>query len=483
MKGFILFFVAIFVLLVGCQNPITVVDKDGIANDTVLSPPMQYEVSTSGMRIINIRFDTAVDRISAETVINYSVKNNKTATVFVQSAKLLDDKKTVQLFLSAGMYNDLIRDCIEVKNIQNVGQTATINTTTKEFVMRDITVPIVVSVEALGSKAIRVNFSEAIQGIANNSFRIDDKILNPVTSELTTEMSNVTVTYPDGDDYTKALISFANPVSVGAHTLIVSCNSTLTDYNVTTDGTANTNVMQSAGYVITFSVDVSVPMLSSVEVLSQNKARYTFTKDIQTPSEKAFFWSTSANQTSGTFANKVTKVSDNVYEVVWPSAINIGNIYFYAGTISDKVIDYSENSISPLPSSKVAVVITDTTPSLYSVSMDIDSNNAVIVYFNKDVDMISAQNSFNYTFKTADGVILSSTTGGKGIDNDGHPALFNPVQQINNLKKVVIALGGAYQDRNPLPAGTYQLSVSGVKTSAGTSPMQTQTFTFTVLNL
>ncbi len=478
--------------------------------------PSVVSVANSGMRIINVAFDKALDKNSAETPTNYTVKNNQSSTITVNNAKLLNDGKTVQLYLAIGMYNDTIADSVEVKNIQNAAQSATVSDTTTQFTMTDSSVPTVVAVEALGSRAMRVTFSEAVlandfaasqssvTGVgvfsgmlfntdasanytdngtstnAYNAFRLDDKLLLPGSDiNASSYVNGVTVTYPDAGDYTKALISFASPITVGAHTLTVSYNGLIKDYNVTTDGSANANVMQPAGYVATVAADTTVPQLSSVEALTQTKVRYTFSKAVQTPSVNAFYWSTAANQTSGTYASSVTKVSDTVYEVTWGSAVTTGTVYFYAGSTSYGVNDYSGNNISPLPSSQSVAISTDTAPTISSVSMDTNSDRVVIVYFNKDVDEATAESTGNYVFKTSTGTVLTSDVGGNGITSNGNP-INSPVRDTTNLKKVTITLGSATQDDYALPGGTYQLAITGVKTSGGTTAMTTGSYTFSV---
>ena len=480
--------------------------------------PQVVSVSNQGMRLINVVFDKAVDKSSAETPTNYTPKNNKGTTVYdpsVSKAKLMDDGRTVQLFVPSGFYNDSIEDSIEIKNVQNVAQTATMSTVTKLLTVTDTSVPTVVAVEALGSKALRVTFSEAVlsnwtstlsaagTGIFDgitfttgvptsgtyNAFRLDDKTLNDNGTACTSTTScidNVIITYPDAGDYTKALIRFANPISVGAHSLMVSYNGLIKDYNTTTtDGNAaNPYIMQPANYVVTVVADTTVPTLSSVEVLTQTKVRYTFSKpvDLDTATDGAtkFFWSTAANQTSGTFAQAaITKVSDTVYEVSWGSAIATGNIYFYAGTAAAPIRDFSGNSISPVPSSQMAVVVADTAPSISSVSMDTNSDRVVLVYFNKDVEEASAETISNYVFKDASGNILTSTTGGNGIGSNGNPVAA-PVRDDTNYKKVKITLGDSTQDANALPGGSYQLTVSNVKALGGTTAMSSQSYPFTV---
>ncbi|MEZ7821197.1 MAG: hypothetical protein QMB51_02715 [Patescibacteria group bacterium] len=463
--------------------------------------PQVTSVSNQGMRIINVSFDKTLDKISAETPTNYVPKNNKSAEYTPTAAKLLADGKTVQLFLPSGFWNDSTVDSIEVKNIQNAAQTATIATVTKEFTMSDSSVPTVVAVEALGSKAIRVTFSEAVDNgiftgatVVNgtttagtmSAFRLDDKELLTATTGLTTsQIGGVSVTYPDAGDYTKALISFANPVSVGAHTLTVSYGGAIKDYNVVSTSTSsNAYTMQPAGYVATVSANTNVPQLSSVEILTQTKARYTFSKPVTVTSvSTAFFYNTAANATTGTSTTlaNITKVSDTVYEVAWDSAISTGNVYFYVGA---GVSDYSGNTISPLPSSKLLVVSSDTAPVISSVSMKTDSDKVVDVYFNKDVETSSATSAVNYVFKKSDGTILTSTNGGSAIGSNGNPsgtiAKYVDGSTTNN-KRIQITLGDGTSSTYALPGGTYQLCVTGVKASSGStsSAMSTSCYSFT----
>ena len=452
--------------------------------------PQVATVSNQGMQILNVVFDKAVDKSTAETTSNYTPKNDKGTTVTVSAAKLLDDGKTVQLKLAAGFYNNATEDSVEVKNVQNVAQTATMSTVTKLMTVNDTSVPAIVAVEALGSKAVRVTFSEALSGVASygvgsNSdfaaFKMDDKSLGYGTgSDSSTMLNKVAISYPDANDYTKALITFGNGLTVGAHTLTVGSNGSLTDYNVSTTGSSDARTMQAAGYVATVVADTSVPTLSSVEVLSQTKVRYTFSKSVATPVTAAFFYSTSSSATSGTNCNSVAKVSDTVYEATWSSAISTGNMYFFAGVSgSNNVVDYSGNTISPLPSYRQVTVSSDTAPTISSVSMDTDSDRVVIVMFSKDVDETSAETSSNYVFKSSTGVVLTSTTGGNGIGSNGNPVTA-PAKDGTNAKKVTLNLGDT--DDKALSGATYQLCITNVKatSASSSSSMPTSCYSFTV---
>ncbi len=445
--------------------------------------PQVVSVSNQGMRIINVVFDKAVDKATATNEANYIPKNNKTSNATVYNATLLQDQKTVQLFINDIFYNDSIEDSIEIKNVQNAAQNATMSSVTKLLTVTDASVPTVVSVEALGSRAMRVTFSEAVllngygfdkaYGYGNAAFRLDDKELVTGSATTSSQIGGVTITYPDAGDYTKALIEFGYGISVGAHTLNVGANSTIKDYNViSTSNAANPFYMTNAGYVATVSTDTSVPVLSSVELLTQTKARYTFSKAISTPSKSSFYWSTSANQLNGVDAVSYEKISDTVYEVSWGSnPISTGNVYFYAGKTDAayRIVDYSGNSISPLPSSKLVNVVSDTAPRVMSVTMTTDSDKEIVVTFDKDVDETSSQNSSNYVLKTSSGVVLKTEDTGF-VSSTGNP-VGSLTRTASNLKEVKIA-NGTYS----IPGGTYQLCVKDVKASSGvpTSAMSEQ---------
>ncbi|MCR5423119.1 MAG: hypothetical protein K6E74_05740, partial [Bacilli bacterium] len=453
--------------------------------------PQIVSVSNQGMRIINVVFDRVVDKTTATNKANYIVKNNKTSQVTIEAAKLLDDNKTVQLFLNTGIYNDSTEDSIEVKNVKDASQKFTMSTVTRTLTILDSTIPTVTTAEALGSKAIRVTFSEAVKfykdgigygfdkgyGYGNAAFRLDDKELITGNNPNANQIGNVTIIYPDAGDYTKALIEFANGITVGAHTLTAGYNGLIRDYNVLSSSTAdNEFTMSAAGYVATVSAETSVPVLASVEVLSQTKVRYTFSKAISTPAAGAFYWSTSANQLSGISATSVEKVSDTVYDVSWGSnAISTGSIYFYAGTTVNRITDYSGNSISPLPSSKLLAVNSDTAPFISSVSMKTDSDKEVIISFDKEVDITgSVANTSNYVFKKANGTVLNSEDT-NFVTSSGNPVV-TPTISSNNAKEVVIS------GSESIPGGSYLLCITGIKASSGvyTSAMNEQCVSFTV---
>lgn len=451
--------------------------------------PQVVSVSNQGMQLVNVVFDRAVDKTSATALANYALKNDKTSQFIPTAAKLLDDNKTVQLKLGSNFYNNSTEDSIEIKNVKDASQRFTMSTVTKLFTVSDSTIPTVAAVESLGSKAIRVTFSEAVNGVEGygtpatsyKAFRLDDKVLRyDASTDATKEIGYVTVTYPDAGDYTKALISFRDGISVGAHTLTVGSDAAITDYNVlSSSNTANPYTMAAAGYVVTVSADTNVPQLSSIEVVSQTKARYTFSKPVATPAADAFYWSTSANQLSGVAANSVEKVSDTTYDAIWSNAISTGSIYFYAGTTSYKVVDYSGNSVSPLPSSKLLTVNSDTAPSVVSISM-IDTNKEesdkdITVAFNKEVDTTgSATNMSNYVIKKSNGTVLTSEDT-EFVTSTGNPTGTFSLQ--NGNKEVLI-----HNNTYSIPGGSYLLCVTGVKASSGvyTSAMNEQCSSFEV---
>jgi len=139
---------------------------------------------------------------------------------------------------------------------------------------------------------------------------------------------------------------------------------------------------------------------------------------------------------------------------------------------------------NPVNDSTEKIATTNDTPPSLSLLSVTNSDEVVIVYFNEEVDPISSQDPANYTFKTTEGVVLNSQTGGRGIDENGHPALYTPQQgsleKNTNLKTVVIYFGMEQQSQNPIPAGKYQIYISGIKNLSGTAAIQAQTLVFTV---
>jgi len=193
-----------------------------------------------------------------------------------------------------------------------------------------------------------------MQGTALAAFKLDDKVLKSATgTDSSTDLYAVSVTYPETNNYLKALITFGNGLSVGSHTLMAGANNQLTDYNVSADGTAIPNSMTTATYAFSVASDNTVPLLLSVESLSRTKARYAFSKAINMPSCNAFFWSSSPSANSGTAAVSAVKITDTVLEVSWQSEIISSSAYFYAGSINYRIEDFSGNPISPLPSKKL----------------------------------------------------------------------------------------------------------------------------------
>ena len=118
---------------------------------------------------------------------------------------------------------------------------------------------------------------------------------------------------------------------------------------------------------------------------------------------------------------------------------------------------------------------------LTSVLMKDDSDRVINITFNKEVQNTSAKNKANYTFKKLDGTILNSSTGGARIDNNGHP-LVTPVRDSSNNKLVTITLGTSTQDQYAMPAGTYQLCISNMKSATTGAILPTTCKQFNVVN-
>lgn len=203
--------------------------------------PRFVSVGNQGMRILNIAFDKDIDISESRFVVN----NNKEtiSSVSIQNKKILPDGKTVQLFLSSGMFNDSLVDCVQISGVKNLAKTATCITSTREFTMVDSSSPTVVSLMALDSRSVKVVLSEAIQGIDKLAFKFD-----------ASNSSIASVDYPSEGDYVRVIVHLNTDASPTTHTLQVGAVGPLfsSDYNVTSSGSPSYYPMQPLTYTVTF---------------------------------------------------------------------------------------------------------------------------------------------------------------------------------------------------------------------------------------
>ena len=378
----------------------------------VVTTATKVEAATaSNLKQVVVAFDGSVDEASAETVSNYTISG-----LAIESATLGADKKSVTLLLSnsSNLVNQR-QSSVVVNNVKNGDGSKTISGTVS-FTPLDVTVPTVESVQALGTKAVKIKFSEPVkqEGIISSNFRIDDKAI----------AATVQYTYPD-------TVILATELTEGAHTLRVS--------NVT-DFSGLTIVPNTTEFTAT--VDTAAPVVQSVTSNDLKQVTITFDEPVKSVS------SAYANVSSFTSATPVVKDNKVILNFANPLNATENTIYLTG------VTDYSGNSANL--NTKVTPTLDVVRPVVVDTKFTQENGNYIAtVVFSKALNQASAQDRTNYVLRNSAGSIPTNTT---AVNSDGNP-IRQPVLKPDG-KTVEINLGSSLKD------DTYGLTISGVKDTA-----------------
>ncbi|WP_433707492.1 S-layer homology domain-containing protein [Paenibacillus illinoisensis] len=367
--------------------------------------------AASNLKQVVVTFDGSVDESSAETVSNYTISG-----LTIESATLGADKKSVTLLLSnSSTFVNQRQASVVVNNVKNADSSKTISGTVS-FTPLDVAVPTVESVQALGTKAVKIKFSEPVrqEGIISSNFRIDDKAI----------AATVQYTYPD-------TVILATELTEGAHTLRVS--------NVT-DFSGLTIVPNTSEFTAT--VDTAAPVVQSVTSKDLKQVTLTFDEPVKSVS--------GAYANVSSFKSETPIIKDNKVTLNFANPLNATeNTIYLTG-----VTDYSGNSANL--DTKVTPTLDTVRPVIVETKFEKENGDYVAtLVFSKTLNGDSAKNRENYVLKNAAGNVATTST---AVNTNGNP-IRQPVLQ-NDGKTVKVNFGSTLNNE------TYTLTVSGVKDSA-----------------
>lgn len=370
--------------------------------------------SASNYKEVVVEFDGEVDAASATAIENYKIDG-----VTFDSASLSSDKKTVTLLIAESSANlsQQNETTLKVSNVKNSDKSKTLSGEVK-FKAVDVTLPEATKVEALGTKAFKVTFSEPVTAAsvsATSHFRVDDKAI----------AGYVTFSYPN-----VAIIT--TDLAVGTHTLKISDVVDFAGFKVA-DKT----------YDFTVAEDNAAPEVTSVKTTDVKKVEIELNEPVKSVSK---VYHTSSGKTG------VAEVKDNKIIVDFtanPLSLGENTIYLQS------VTDYSNNSADR--EVKVTPQLDTTRPEVVSVKVESASsnNNKFTVEYSKDVLSTDAENPDNYVLKNSKGEVVT----GKGFSSKGHPYSVKFVRDGSRIvgNKVEFYSIGA------LSEGTYTLEISGIR--------------------
>ncbi|QLG38180.1 S-layer homology domain-containing protein [Paenibacillus sp. E222] len=362
--------------------------------------------SSVNLKEVDVAFDGKVDKATATDKNNYTVDAGSRK---VKSVTLLEDGKTARLLLdttSAGAFTQGTTYKVVVKNVKS--STGTVLPQGEvSFTSADNVLPTVTEVKALGTKVIKVTFSEPVKAPTSSNFQLDGKAF----------VGNVTL---GANEREVILRDYTGSISEGAHKLTTSL---VEDYAGLKSLSATTD--------FTVAVDTEGPKVTEISATLE-KVTVTFDEEIDPASltDESFYWLSGSTKKTG----KATQISGNVYEVDFNA--NGNRLPGYETTLYVNVKDYSGN-VNAVKEHKVTASVDLVQPRVLEVSYGSMNANELTVRFDKAVN---AADKKYFTIKKGD---------------DTYPV--QSVRAIDGTNKVFNVTFYA-----PLAYGTYNIKVSGL---------------------
>jgi len=325
----------------------------------------------------------------------------------IKSITVLEDGKTARLLLNeTSKFTQGTTYKVVVKNVK--GENGSVLPQGEvSFTSADNTLPTVTEVKALGTKVIKVTFSEPVVAPTSNNFQLDDKAF----------VGNVT----QGANLREVILrDYTGSIAVGAHKLTTSL---VEDYAGLKSLAATTD--------FTVAVDTEGPKVTDITATLE-KVTVTFDEEIDPASvtNESFYWLSGTTKKTGV----ATQIAGNVYEVDFNAKGN--RLPGYETTLNIEVKDYSGN-VNAVKEHKVTASVDLTRPQVVETTFG-DVNNVLTVRFDKAVD---AADKKHFTVKKGDDVIpVSSVTKADASNKIFHVHFYNT-----------------------LASGTYSLKVADVK--------------------
>lgn len=377
-------------------------------------------VTADNLKELTVKFDGDVDKKTAENEANYKV----TGVTSFESATLSADKKEVKLLVAAngGKFVNQKELTLEIKGVKNANASKTFSEKVK-FTAIDNQLPTVSEAKALGTKAIKVVFSEPVTELSAANlanYRIDGKAIS----------GSVKFNYPN-------IAFISTDVAVGEHKLSVQ---SVEDFHVFKVSPVELD--------ITVVEDTTAPEITSIKSTDLTKVEVEFNEPVKSV-KKAY-------QTSSTRTADV-KINDNKVTLTFSDTnkLSLADTTIYL----EGVTDYSNNSADR--NSIVKPELDTTRPEVTAVTSEAkETNTEVTVEFSKDVNATDIANKENYVLRNDKGEVVNKF----GFNSKGNPILAVKYAQDskgNDVKnKVVLTSVGK------IDSGKYSLEVFSIRDNA-----------------
>jgi hypothetical protein len=335
------------------------------------------KISAINLKEVEVKFNQPMDEDTATDDANYSIVGNKTINII--AASLSDDKKTVTLILSPSTPLDNQKDYkLSFNNVKDESKAHILKVTDSKFMPVDSTLPVPVSVEALGNKTVKVAFSEpVVTGTTVSSFMIDNK---PI------------VGYIEAKGGRSVIIKVYSPLDNGEHNINIK------------------NVKDYAGFLslnkdMAFTVveDKVPPTVVAIvsSTFEQITVKFSEPVDPATVLASNIYWK---QGTAKKYSDNAVYISADTYRFEFNR--NDNKVQYATDLFITGVKDYSGNTIAADTKIQVIPTLDQTRPEV--VNAELDANRQIItVKFSKSLDTDTANKSANYVIKDKDGKEVS----------------------------------------------------------------------------
>lgn len=335
-------------------------------------------VAASNLKEVVVTFDGEVDKTTAEIKDNYKLSSG----AVVKSAVLNDAKNAVTLTVETKLVNQQKYN-LSVSGIK--AGTKVIAASNIEFAPVDVALPEVVSVTGLGTKAVKIVFSEPVQQTYTASYLLNGQ-------------------------------GFYGTTKVDGRELIIKANLPVGEHTLTVEGVEDFNNLKSLKSEHKFTVveDTTAPTIAEA-VGTLEKLTLTFSEDVDSDTLNK----DNIYHLRGTTKVKpydIVKIAGNKYEVYF-SAENA--LPTYATNIFvEGVKDYSGNQITETSKQITATVDTER-PQVVDARVNQTNPRQLLITFSKGI--ASGQSWSNLiTVKDKDGKVrpvqsASIKTGTKNV--------------------------------------------------------------------
>ncbi len=342
-------------------------------------------VYSDNLKQIFVEFNQPVDKDSATTVANYTIKDDDGNTLSTTensedfTAELKADNKTVVItFVDAKVPEQQDTFKVTVEDVKTADESKSVVKSEKEIQFLDTQLPEILNAEVVGSNAIKVTFSEPVKKPETSSFSVNDG--KYYVSTVTPQKNN-----------TELIVKLYTTLKAGD--LPFEVKTSVTDYAgfSAVGKTFNLPVVE----------DTTPPAVTGFKSAKETELVLTWSEDLDkanvvSPSQdsKSSYYHTNSSNYA-----KTVEVDGNEMTLTFDSARKLGPGTNYVYVLKDAVRDLWGNKNTQQMQS-VEVVLDKTAPEATSVKY-VDETNIKLV-FDEEVDFTTLDKK-NFTLLDKDG--------------------------------------------------------------------------------